>query len=86
MQSDQPPYRLRVYGLPRVDDQYFSAEHQGIAAGRRALESRLREPDPDHQHGTAELIGLSGVSWSAYIGPAGALIETYQREPGSDDQ
>ena len=87
MDANQTLYRLRVYGLPKVSDQRFNSEGQGIAAGRRALASRRRESNPDHQGGYAELNGLAGEVWSAYVDRrTGSLIEKYEREPGCDDE
>ena len=80
-------YRLRVYGLPKVEDQHFTAERLGIEAGRLGLANRKREPNPDHRSGYAELNGLAGEVWSAYVDyRTGALIEKYEREPGCDDE
>jgi len=72
-------YILRVYGLPRVQDEEHAGERSAIQSGRDHLAKRER--------GFAEVRDQMNaqVVWTGYLTDTGAIVETYQREPGSDD-
>lgn len=70
-------YNLRIYGLPRVDDEEWDGEAKAIQSARRHLKvghfAELREKM------------TSRVVWTAYVAADGSIVETRRdREPGSD--
>lgn len=67
-------FLLRVYGLPRIDDEPYVDVDVAIDAARQIL---LEHGAPGY---FCELQGRNGVLWTAYFAD-GQVIEAYQRPP-----
>ena len=72
-------YILRIYGLPRVEDEEHDRERAAIESGR----AHVKGPG-SHFAELRDLVNAK-VVWTGYITQTGAMQENYEREPGSDD-
>lgn len=73
-------YLLRLYGLPRVEDEEHAGERSAIDSARKHLKD-------GRERGFAEVRDqlTAGIVWTGYLTDTGAIKEGYEREPGSDD-
>lgn len=73
-------YLLRVYGLRRIDDEEHDGERAAIDSARKHLNGSER---PTFAEVREKL--TSRPVWTGYLTESGAIKESYEREPGSDD-
>lgn len=72
-------HRLRVFGLPQLDDQWFDREQDAIEAARLALAGRERPAFAEIRREAD-----SSVAWAGYLAEDRSIKENYEREPGAD--